>query len=947
MTVATAQAIQYLNLAYFGRPADPASLSAWPASGQSLEQIVLAFTATSEYATNTVAPNSVVNASGGRTFNDTNLINTFYQRLFGRLATAQEVAGWADALARGAVNYDYLGITILQAGLNLPADTEMRQVLVAKFDSNQLYTGILYNNPVDAAAYSTAAAIQDGIAFSSSNTTTTPATIAQAQTAVNQMVADSGAGGGQTFTLTTAIETVPATGTMPANSTVTGVIAAGASTFQTGDTINGNSTSDINVNVVNDVANLVTINTARAVNFRNLSNGAVVGTDQLLWNNVGTFASVGSGAGSITANNAALATTYSIVNPIVNTGASIDVTYRAGDITGATDVARFSVTGAGNSSDATNLVTSLLQINNNSTGATATGVESAQIATTGTNNLNINFGTNVTGVVVTGAGVNNMTTLANGINATTQNYNLSAATGANTLDVAATLATGATVTGGTGADVLRVTPAGRAITNLNVTGVETLRLRNAAANGTLGFTAAPAFETIRLDAGGNQGTIVTLLNGVASTQAVTYRGADTAATAAAQQVFNGITGTGALTGAADTLNISLSNNGRALTGANAYRTGVVNTAGIETVAVTIADAAAAGLTTLDGFTSNTLTSFTATGTGSANATLTGTNAATGGALSTINVSGLTGTGRSVLTVAANSLAAASTTTASAGGTGLILAAEAADDVLNFTGGAGVDIINDDGLVTGATSLFQGFVNFNGGAGADEIFLTNSAGVVANGGDDADIMVGSNVIDTLRGDAGDDQLTGQGGADVITGGTGADDFIMAGIVTGGVLGVDTITDFTLAQADQIGGYNATNLETLAILGNLETARGADNVGNDAVVTSAANVAAAVNFDALAAGTNMVLIQGNYANAAALQADIRANVTSDGAYAANDGFMVAYDNGVNTFVALVTTAAGVNDNALWADAVVTDITTLSNVADATTLTAAAGAWLAFTA
>ena len=131
MTVATAQGIQFLNLAYFGRPADPASLSAWPASGLSLEAIVLQFTGTAEYATNTVQPNSAVNPGGGRTFNDTNLINTFYQRLFGRLATSAEVAGWADALARGAVNYDYLGITILQAGLNLPADTEMRQVLIA------------------------------------------------------------------------------------------------------------------------------------------------------------------------------------------------------------------------------------------------------------------------------------------------------------------------------------------------------------------------------------------------------------------------------------------------------------------------------------------------------------------------------------------------------------------------------------------------------------------------------------------------------------------------------------------------------------------------------------------------------------------------------------------------------------------------------------------------
>ena len=40
MTAATATSVQYLNLAYFGRPADPASLIAFPAAGMTDEQIV-------------------------------------------------------------------------------------------------------------------------------------------------------------------------------------------------------------------------------------------------------------------------------------------------------------------------------------------------------------------------------------------------------------------------------------------------------------------------------------------------------------------------------------------------------------------------------------------------------------------------------------------------------------------------------------------------------------------------------------------------------------------------------------------------------------------------------------------------------------------------------------------------------------------------------------------
>ena len=41
MTAATAQTVQYLNLAYFGRPADPASQAAFPTTGMTDEEIVL------------------------------------------------------------------------------------------------------------------------------------------------------------------------------------------------------------------------------------------------------------------------------------------------------------------------------------------------------------------------------------------------------------------------------------------------------------------------------------------------------------------------------------------------------------------------------------------------------------------------------------------------------------------------------------------------------------------------------------------------------------------------------------------------------------------------------------------------------------------------------------------------------------------------------------------
>ena len=63
-----------------------------------------------------------------------------------------------------------------------------------------------------------------------------------------------------------------------------------------------------------------------------------------------------------------------------------------------------------------------------------------------------------------------------------------------------------------------------------------------------------------------------------------------------------------------------------------------------------------------------------------------------------------------------------------------------------------------------------------------------------------------------------------------------------------------------------------------------------------------------------------------------------LTANGAFAADDGFLIAYDNGTNTKIALVTTAAGAADDGNFAanDLTVTDLVMLTGVADATTLT-----------
>ncbi|WP_006851623.1 Calx-beta domain-containing protein [Synechococcus sp. WH 8109] len=196
MALATPQAVQLLNLAYFGRPADPASLSgttSWVAAGATQSQIVAAFVQTSEYQTVTVTPNT----TSGEIVTK-NLINALYQRLVGRAAADSEVTGWTNAISSGAVNHDYLGITLVNAILNLPESTDIRQVMMAKVESADLYSDYLATDAGDLSAYSTTAGLASGRAFNDSVSTSTPKTGEEVKAVAELLDTPS------TYTLTTA-----------------------------------------------------------------------------------------------------------------------------------------------------------------------------------------------------------------------------------------------------------------------------------------------------------------------------------------------------------------------------------------------------------------------------------------------------------------------------------------------------------------------------------------------------------------------------------------------------------------------------------------------------------------------------------------------------------------------------------------------------------------------
>jgi hypothetical protein len=735
--------VQRLTIAYFGRPADPASLNSFPAVRPLISYEALAgiFAGTAEYAASVLVPSA--NAT-----DTTSLINIFYNRLFARNASAQEISGWRDALSAGLVNQGFLGITILNAGLNIPA---LAAIVNSKFDSAQLYTGILNNNAASNAAYSTAAAVSNGVQYLSAVTTSTPATLAQAQAAVNALPSGGGTPG-QTFTLTTAIETIPSSGVVPSNSTITGVINGANGTFQTGDIINANTSSNGSVTVAAPSAGeangpLVQITNLGTLTFRTLADAPI---NAQLFTNVGTIASDQS-TNILTVNNGALASTYALSNTVSGNIDGLAVGVRAGDVNGAADTVKFTVNNVGTAAITASGVAAV----NSRLSTILGGVESISVATTGINNFqfvgNTVLATDSVNFTVTGAGNNTITIGAGGL-ATTSNINASAATGTFSVDVGNQLTSNDTVVGGTGtSDTLRAQIVGVA-TALNVSAIETLRLREGS-TGTAIFAAAPNFGTIRVDSSalGAASTTAVTLQAIGTTGTINYIGdsSTVAANVAANGVFGALSINTSYAGAADTVAVNIGNGGAAKNAGVGYTVGNQVLNGVETINYNVTNVTDTGLTTLGTLASTTLQSVSYTTPGSLNLGEISGGTGDSASLTSINFSGVVGA-VTAAGVAGNSLVNGATITGNAGGTTFTLANNQRAGVYSYVGGTGADN-----------------ANFS--------VLAANRNLVATGGNGNDVIRAGAGNDSIDTGAGNDTLNGGAGADTLTGGTGVDQF----------------------------------------------------------------------------------------------------------------------------------------------------------------------------
>ena len=214
-------------------------------------------------------------------------------------------------------------------------------------------------------------------------------------------------------------------------------------------------------------------------------------------------------------------------------------------------------------------------------------------------------------------------------------------------------------------------------------------------------------------------------------------------------------------------------------------------------------------------------------------------------------------------------------------------------------------------------------------------------------------VGQNGVDTvvLIGNYASSVITTENGADLITLGKGADAVSLveataaADVVTwksgATTVNMDTITGFTVGAANDDLVFDISEIEALTQVTDFSDT-------NSASVTAATVTYAAITgaTDLESAGVASILVANLAANIASTDALETALEVGGGlaltagagtkALVAGDSFLVAYDNGTDAYIAVVTTAAGAVDTTLAAgDLTATNLIKLTGVSDVSTL------------
>jgi len=249
--MATNLDIQKMYIAYFGRPADVSGLTYWTnqitqANGDA-SAVINAFSASAEYADNYAGKSNEF------------IVNSLYNNLFGRDAEVDGLTYWSGKLLDGTFNVGNVAWAIMSGAQN-----EDVTALGNKATAAQTFTDSM-DTTTEILGYSGSSAAAAAKAWLVTVTDTQASlddAVASVDTAVANTVAAGSASQGQTFTLTTGVDTFTPTTTVEAdrttdgndtfNALIDGTTNAVATTLTALDTIDGGAGKDtINLNILN------------------------------------------------------------------------------------------------------------------------------------------------------------------------------------------------------------------------------------------------------------------------------------------------------------------------------------------------------------------------------------------------------------------------------------------------------------------------------------------------------------------------------------------------------------------------------------------------------------------------------------------------------------------------------------------------------------------------
>jgi len=622
ITVAMRTEISQLYVSLFGRAPDSDGLGFWVSSyagGNTIAKI-----AQSMYETTPARTYYPLYATPSE------VVTTFYSNVLGRAPDAEGLAFWVNEFKNAATPGTFFAKLVSNV------------VNYSGTDADGLSSQSLFNNKVTVAQfYGENGGTIAGATSALSGVTAVASTVDTAKAAILNPAAAVVAG--QTFTLTTSVDTVSGGA---GNDTITALQATTA-TFTIGDNIIGGAGTDT-LNILNTTATasaVVSIDGVENINVRMLQ-ADTQGFDATDWSGVAVLSNASSIADStLSVSGLTIATTIN-----VNDESNVSIDF-ADIATGAeTATVILNSVGSGTTSTVTVATAGTAGVTLDATGADT--LAAANLTVNGTNFLRLEGGDGLRTVTLTGTGNVHLTTddLITSLDASaltgTNRFTLSGRSdvsvvggaGKDTFAFGTSLNASDVIDGGADTTDALTATLGNSVVRLNATNLETATITLAeAAGGGMDFSAGQSVTTLTVAAtAGASATITNFAGGTVniSDTDVTDLAVDTISGATLSLVVGSGTGgvvdisTAAITDAI-TVNVSTIGSG----------TQVINALTLDSDAKTlgISSVGSANLTVATGYASA-LTSLTITAAGSAAISLTSADLLIAGtALATVNL----------------------------------------------------------------------------------------------------------------------------------------------------------------------------------------------------------------------------------------------------------------------------------------------------------------------